>query len=114
MTETDTRTTPAPQGFAELVAAHDKGRTALRCSEELTRVLDAIHDTGKAGKITCTFSIQPQAMDDAVVITATVKAVAPEHDPRGALYWISSQPDGGFGLTREDPHQPSFADFLED
>lgn len=47
--------------FAEFVTDLDRGRVNQQLGEQLMRVIDAVQETGKSGKLTVTFTVAKES-----------------------------------------------------
>lgn len=84
----------------------DKGRVMGRLSEELTKVLAAVEQTGRAGSVTLTMELKPVPDTDGkqVTVSGKVKATAPRPDLRATLFFVTEDQQ----LTRRNPEQREF------
>ena len=73
-------------------------------TEKLDKVVQAVTEHGKVGEITLKLKVKPNG-EDAVTITPTVTAKAPEGTIGDALFFVS---DGG--LVRRNPRQADIED----
>lgn len=116
MRETDSETDSAmeaaapPRAFAEVLRQLDRGRVHARASQELGELIQAFHETGKAGSITLKIDIKPASENDSdmakVEATISTKLPKPGHAP--TLMYV----DDEFRLTRRDPRQMDLEDGL--
>ncbi len=90
---------------AAFLAAHARGRSNGEVSRDLADVVAAVEATRKAGKVTVTITLRPEAEadDGRMIVTVESKPSIPRYAPYPGIYW----PDGG-NLSRTDPLQESF------
>jgi len=74
-------------------------------SDELNRVVNAVSDTGKAGKLVLELSIKKATRGGAMIITDKIKATVPEEGPLETMLFAT--PEGN--LVEQDPRQHNLA-----
>ncbi len=94
--------------FTDVLRDIRKGRVVDAASDELAEVVRAVLDTSKPGELTLKLKIKPQGKgDNAVIVSAEVKAKRPQADLPDALFFADIDGD----LLRDDPTQQRiFAD----
>lgn len=78
-----------------------EGRFMSLVDSELSRVVEAVEETGKSGSITLTINVKTTGGRKALVVTGDVKSKVPAPPIEGTLMF--SGPDGQ--LLTEDPRQ---------
>lgn len=93
----------AMRPFAAWLREVQNGRTHDEATTKLAEVVEAVAETGKAGKLTLTFTIKPmKGNTDVLLVEDAVVSKAPQHDRKASIFY----PDEHGNLTRTDPHQP--------
>ena len=95
--------TPKPHAgtFSTAVADLHRGDLLDTLDDELAGVLDAVRETGKAGKLVLTITVKtPGQGSDQVTVGATTKATVPKMPRADSLFYTD-----GKRLMREDPRQ---------
>lgn len=92
--------------FATTLAALGKGNNLAELSSELNRLVRAVRDTGKKGKLVYTLNLDPVEGTDGAQVVASdaIKCVSPSPDRKSTLFFTTD--DGE--LTRRDPNQTEF------
>jgi hypothetical protein len=94
--------------FTDFLRDIRKGRVVDDATVKLAQVVRAVQEHGKAGSLTLTLSVSPQAGDKGIVtITPSLSAKLPEASIPNAIFYV----DAEGGLSREDPNQ---GDFIRD
>lgn len=95
---------PQVKPFAAFLQETAAGRTHDELSQGLHDLIEAVKDTGKAGKLQLTISVKPAAKNnrDAVNVTDMVVIKAPTGERPESFFFI----DTAGNLTRENPRQP--------
>lgn len=96
-----TDTTPEAPDFAALLLALDKGRVHTELSEAMRTVVAAVVATRKAGVVTLTINLKPQAGTDAYVVTNKITTKVPDYDRNATLFFV----DGESNLVRNPSNQ---------
>lgn len=109
--QTTTAEAEEPSSFASFLLATNKGRTESELSRQLQRLVAAVNETGKPGKLTLTIEIKPQANTDGVVtVTDRVTVKAPELARPASIFFITD----AAGLSRTDPRQLTFDNITQE
>ncbi len=88
--------------FTDVLRDIRRGKVVEAASEELAQVVKAVLDTEKAGELTLKLKIKPQGKgDNAVIVSAELKAKRPQADLPDALFFADLEGD----FLREDPSQ---------
>ena len=97
--------------FTDVLRDIRRGKVVDAASEELAEVVRAVLDTEKAGELTLKLKVKPQGKgDNAVIVSAELKAKRPQADLPDALFFADLEGD----LLREDPSQSRmFADTVD-
>lgn len=103
MTQTDVDEEPAVRPFAEFLIQQANGTTHAELSEALHKLVAAVRETGKAGKVQLTVDVKPMSKSDdrALIITAAVAVKPPRSEAPTSVFFI----DGTGNLSRTDPRQ---------
>lgn len=98
---------PRAGSFAAVLASI-RPKTDVELAEELTKLIQAVKDTGKSGSLTVKFMVKlVDPSGTAVVVNDTITAKSPERDREGSIAYI----DASNNLTRRDPSSmPLFDD----
>lgn len=89
-----------PQGLSEILASIRPGAD-VELGEEMSKLIDAVKDTGKAGTLTYSISVKlADGSGSAVVIGDKITAKRPEKDRATSIAYIGD----GNHLTRTDPN----------
>jgi hypothetical protein len=78
----------------------DEGAFIDRCSERMAKLVRAVEDTGKAGKLVITLEVK-RGTKGAMLIRPEVATKVPEAKPEPTMLW--STPEGN--LTADNPKQ---------
>lgn len=78
----------------------DEGAFLDRCSERMAKLVRAVEDTGKAGKLVITLEVK-RGTKGAMLIRPEVATKVPEAKPEPTMLW--STPEGN--LTADNPKQ---------
>jgi ABC-type sulfate transport system substrate-binding protein len=92
--------TPADTTFADWLSSYGSGALDDKLTAAMADVAQQVLLLDKTGRITLTLHIAPQG--GGVIVTADVKAVAPEAKKTGQFFYVT--PAGA--LSRRDPAQP--------
>jgi hypothetical protein len=89
--------------FQETILQINNGTTLAELSEELSKVVAAVRETGKAGAITLTLKVLPasKGSTDVLMVESQVKSKLPERD-RGMTVFYATDDNR---LVRNDPKQ---------
>lgn len=90
-------TTPS---FSDWLATYGTGSLDDKLTAAMAEVAQQVLLLDKTGRVTLTLNVAPQG--GGVIVTADVKAVAPEAKKTGQFFYVT--PDGA--LSRRDPSQP--------
>jgi hypothetical protein len=92
--------------FGWLLGQLRRGRAMDDASAQLRDLVEAVRNTGKAGKLTLTLTVAPASKGDSDMLTVLDNCAAkqPELDRAASLFFAT---DGG-GLQRNDPRQTEF------
>jgi hypothetical protein len=99
--------------FLETFIEVRNGGAAIEMQESLEKVIQAMRDTGKAGKVTLTLSVKPAMKGgdvDMVFLQDTIKADAPKPNKKETVFFVS--PDNQ--LSRQDTRQLNMLDGMKD
>lgn len=99
--------------FIETFIEIRNGGAAIEMEENLSKVIDAVKQTGKAGKLTLVLSIKPaQKGDDVemVFLQDTIKADCPKPNRKDTMFFIGEDNT----LSRRDQRQLNMLDGLKD
>ncbi|MCC4906932.1 hypothetical protein [Microbacterium sp. cx-59] len=89
-----------PQGLSEILASIRPGAD-VELGEEMSKLIDAVKDTGKAGTLTYTISVKlADGSGSAVIIGDKIAPKRPEKDRATSIAYV----DGDNYLTRTDPN----------
>lgn len=89
------------------------GGAAIEMQESLEKVIQAVRDTGKTGKITLALTVKPATKGDdvdMVFLQDTIKAECPKPNKKETVFFVG--PDNS--LSRQDQRQLSMLDGLKD
>lgn len=90
------------RAFTDVVRDIDGGALAEELTEQLSELVNACSNTGKAGELTLRLKVKPgKAQSPIVTVLHDVKVKAPEFDRREQYFFIG----GGASLVLENPHQ---------
>lgn len=90
------------QLFHEWVQSHARGSLDADATAELAKVVQAVADLGKSGKLVVELLVEPADQDGRVVaIGGRITAKPPQPNPAVSIYY----PDEAGGLHRDDPYQ---------
>lgn len=94
---------PAIRPFAEFLVQQANGRTHTELSDALHKLIGAVQETGKGGKLQLTLDVKLMSKNDdrALMVTATVATKMPSVDAPTSVFFVDS--DGN--LSRTDPRQ---------
>ena len=82
-----------------------RGALNQEAAEEMTKVIQAVRETGKAGKLTITIDVKPLANHEgAVTVRGKATATLPKVDSKDEVFFAT---EGG-ELTRNNPKQDEF------
>lgn len=100
-----------PQGLSEILASIRPGAD-VELGEEMSDLIDAVKDTGKAGSLTYTISVKlADGSGSAVVIGDKISAKRPERDRATTIAYIGDDNR----LQRTDPNSmPLWGDDIRD
>lgn len=108
---TDQHAPPTPEAdeqphvrpFGEFLQQQRRGALHGELSEALHELLQAVKDTGKAGKLTVTIGVKPAAKGNAeqVLVSDAVITKAPSVERPESIFFL----DDTGNLTRNDPRQ---------
>lgn len=102
MTDQPTKTTTGrPKPIVRVLREVDHGQALRDAARQLHKVLAAVEDTGKAGKVTLTVTVTPPKHGDHLLIEAEAKASVPRRTPTASVFFV----DGEGNATRHDPNQ---------
>lgn len=88
--------------FTDFLRQIRKGRVVDEATVKLASVVKAVTEHGKAGSLTLTLSVSPQAGDKGIVtVTPSLSAKLPEPAMPNAIFFV----DDEGGLSRNDPNQ---------
>lgn len=87
--------------FADIIRQLSGGRLDAIALEEFKEVVAAVHATGKAGKMTLTFTVKPNEEGRSAIVTADVKTNPPTPKAGDSLFFTTADGD----LLRRDPEQ---------
>jgi hypothetical protein len=98
---TDQREEPKrPQGLSEILASIRPGAD-IELGEEMSKLIDAVKDTGKAGSLTYAISVKlADGNGSAVIIGDKISAKRPEKDRATSIAYIGEDNR----LQRTDPN----------
>lgn len=100
-----------PPSFAAFLTSTNKGRTEVELSRQLQKLVAAVQETGKPGRLTLAIEIKPQANTDGVVtVTDRVTVKAPELARPASIFFITD----AAGLSRTDPRQLTFDNIAQE
>jgi hypothetical protein len=91
-----------PQEFLAFLASVNKGRSASELTNALQEVVEAVNDSGKAGKLTYTVNITPAKAEGAVNVTDVITTKKPVLDRPTSIFFV----DEDNNLVRNSPTQP--------
>lgn len=95
-----------PQEFLAFLAATNKGRSATELTDALQKIVEAVTETGKPGKLVYSVSITPSKADGAVNVTDSIAVKAPALDRPTSIFFV----DESHNLVRNNPSQPQLFD----
>jgi hypothetical protein len=91
--------------FIQALIELSNGQVAHDLHRDMEKVLAAVRDTGKKGKLTLTLDIEPQKIKDfkvtQVKITGTCKILEPTETPDSTIFHLLDDAT----LSRDDPRQ---------
>jgi hypothetical protein len=101
--KSDEATEPQVRPFADFLAQQAGGRTHSELSDQLHKLIGAVHDTGKKGKLQLTIEVKPLSKGDDMTLTVTdaVVVTMPKADRAQSVFFI----DDTGNLSRNDPRQ---------
>ena len=87
--------------FAEVLSEVNKGVIADEAATELAKLVTAVKETGKKGRLTVTVEVAPFSGNDEIVkVSGTVTVRAPRTEPPASIFYQDE--DGN--LSRNDPN----------
>ncbi len=93
--------------FTDVIRDHRNGKLVAELSERLAKVILAVEETGKPGKISLSQAIKPSKGEEgAFKVTPTISHSIPERDLPDALFFS----DESGSLVRESPTQRGIFD----
>lgn len=100
-----------PQGLSEILASIRPGAD-MELGEEMSKLIDAVRETGKAGSLTYSISVKlADGSGSAVVIGDKISAKRPEKDRATSIAYINEDNH----LQRTDPNSmPLWDDDIRD
>lgn len=103
-TEVPAEDEPQIRPFSEVLLQQARGRTHDDLSIGLHKLIAAVQDTGKAGKLQLTIDVRPLKGDtNTLQVVAAVTSKVPQVDQPASIFFVDD--DGN--LTRNDPRQMS-------
>lgn len=102
---------PHVRPFAEFLQQQRRGVLHGEMSEALHELLQAVKDTGKAGKLQLTINVKPAAKGNAeqVLISDLVATKKPAVERPESIFFL----DDAGNLSRSDPRQPELPGIRE-
>lgn len=98
----EARAEGSPTSFLETLDQLDRGDLVPELDGALTRLVEAVHATGKKGTLRLTLTVDPATkLADMVTVSAAVAEAPPKPPRAGTLFYADE--DGR--LAREDPRQ---------
>lgn len=91
------------QPFTETLRQIQRGTLLTELEDELAAVVNAVSESGKAGKLTLEITVKPASKGDTrqLLVDAAVKTKTPKPDAGSTIFFAT---EGG-DLLREDPRQ---------
>lgn len=91
--------------FAQFIREVQNGRTHDEATEKLAELVEAVRETGKAGKMSLTLTVKPMKGNvDVLLVEDSLVSKPPLHDRKASIFY----PDKSGNLTRTDPNQLTF------
>jgi hypothetical protein len=108
MTDQEDGTVVRP--FADWLREQSKGATHDELSDALHRVVSAVRETGKKGRLMFVVTVAPMKDGvDVLLVTDEVTTSLPKPDRKPSLFY----PDRSGNLSRTDPNQLEFESLRE-
>jgi hypothetical protein len=97
--------------FSEFLHLQRAGALQVELGEALNEVVEAVNETGKAGKVTLTVSVKPigKSTHGQLLVTDTVKVSKPEGERGESIFFA----DDDHNLVRDNPNQPEIPGLRE-
>jgi hypothetical protein len=93
--------------FCQILGDIRNGGAVDELTDNLRELVEAVRDTGRAGKLTLTIAVKPASSGDTHVLTVEdqIKITKPLEKKGAAVFFANTNND----LTRNDPRQPELA-----
>lgn len=97
--------------FAEFLHMQRGGDLQREVSQALNEVVEAVHETGRAGAVTLVVSVKPigKSAHRQLIVTDQVKIKKPEGDRGESIFFA----DDNHNLVRDNPNQPEIPGLRE-
>ncbi|ALG06828.1 hypothetical protein AOZ06_07705 [Kibdelosporangium phytohabitans] len=99
--DTKAETPTEPQEFIAFLLAVNKGRSEKELTAALQKLVEAVQESRKGGKLTYTLNIAPSKADGAVNVTDSIAVKAPTLDRPTSIFFI----DEAHNLVRNPANQ---------
>lgn len=102
--DTETEQAAEPREFVSFLLDINKGQSHRELSEKFAELVATVQETGKAGSMTYSVTVKPEAgTDNLVIVTDQITVKRPQGERRKSLFFV----DDNHNLTRDNPHQSS-------
>lgn len=102
MSTEDETVVDEPMPFYTLLREHRGGGLAIDAADAIAEVVQAVHQHGKKGSVTITFSVEPAKDGVQIVLYDEVKSKVPQESALPSLFFVRASGQ----LSRRDPRQP--------
>lgn len=101
---------PYGNGFVDLLGGLRRGVFLEEAEMKLTKLIEEIEETGKAGSMTLTITLKPAKGDAArLVVSDKLALKEPQPEVGDTLMWVQ-----GGRISRRDPRQPELPFVVDD